>query len=327
MLINKYTSVLLLFMVVLVSSQAQQTPILSQYMMDQYQINPAFAGHDGFLNINLTAHEQWVGFDNSPKTHAVSFHTRLYEQSYILKENPVKKKSRRPFKGGRIGIGAAIFDDRLGLISRTGFQLTYAFHIPFEATQLSFGLSANAFQYKLDLDEVILFEEEDPYLLGYDGVMFIPDADFGVIFSSADYQVGLSINHLFESAWKLGNTGNSKYQLLRHYYFNVNYTFKASPNVEIMPYLLLKGSNDFSNLQADINLTVRYKNAYWGGISYRTKDAMIIMAGLRYNQFHFGYAFDYSFSTIRNYNYGSHEIIAGFRLGDPARRFRWLNEM
>lgn len=313
----------ILFALVL-GSQAQQLPILSQYMMDQYQINPAFAGYDGYMNIHLTAHEQWVGLDNSPKTHAISFHTRLYEQSYIQKENPVKKKWRRAFRGGRIGIGGAVYDDRLGLISRTGFQITYAYHIPFEATQLSFGLSANAFQYRLDLDEIVLFEEEDPYLLGYDGVLFIPDADFGVIFSAQDYHVGLSINQLFQSSWKLGNNGNSKYQILRHYYFTVGYSFNAGQNVQIKPNLLLKSSNDFSNLQADINLTVHYKNAYWGGISYRTKDVMIFMAGLRYNQFHFGYAFDYSFSTLRNYNYGSHEIIAGFRLGDPTRRFRWL---
>lgn len=311
----------------LVSTQAQQLPILNQYMIDQYQINPAFAGYDGFLNINLTAHEQWVGLDNSPKTHAVTFHTRLYEQSYIQKENPVKKKWRRPFKGGRIGIGGAIFDDRLGLISRTGFQITYAYHIPFEVTQLSFGLTANAFQYRLDLDEIVLFEEEDPYLLGYDGVMFIPDADFGVIFSAMNYHVGLSVNQLFQSSWKLGNNGNSKYQILRHYYFTLSYSFKAGRNFELRPYLLMKSSNDFSNLQADLNFSVHYKNAYWGGISYRTKDAMAVMAGIRYNQFHFGYAFDYSFSSIRNFSYGSHEIIAGFRLGDPTRRFRWMKEM
>jgi len=134
----KRRRIYILFTLILVVSftslRAQQLPIINQYMIDPYQINPAFAGYDGFMNINLTAHEQWVGLDNSPKTHAVTFHTRLYEQSFIQKENPVKKNRRRPFRGGRVGVGGAVYDDRLGLISRTGFQITYAYHIPFEVT-------------------------------------------------------------------------------------------------------------------------------------------------------------------------------------------------
>lgn len=311
-----------------VSSTGQQLPLLGQYTMDLYQINPAYAGHNGYTNITLSAHEQWLGLAQSPKTHTLSFNTRLYEQSYIRKENPVKKKWRRPFKNGRIGIGGTIYNDRSGLFSRTGFQLTYAYHIPFEFSQLSFGLSANAFQYKFDKDELDLAVEGDPFMANYDNVYFIPDANFGLVYSTQKYSVGFSVDNLFQSSLKLGNDGNSNYQVFRHYYLMGNYVFNLNnKNFTIVPSIMLRTTNGFNSYQADVNLTVRYKNEYWGGLSYRTIDALIVMGGLNYNQFSFGYAFTYSMSKIRNHNYGTHEVIVGMRFGDTTRRYRWLNEM
>jgi type IX secretion system PorP/SprF family membrane protein len=323
----RYIPFLILMLSPGIQSVGQQLPLLSQYTMDLYQINPAFAGHNGYTNIILSAHEQWLGMEQSPKTHTLSFDTRLYEQSYIRKDNPVKKKWRRAFKGGRIGVGGAVYNDRSGLFSRTGFQLTYAYHIPFQFSQLSFGLSANAFQYKFDMNELDLAEDGDPFLVNYDAVLFIPDANFGMVFSTRDYSIGISVDNLFQSSLKMGKDGNSNYQIFRHYYMYGSYTFFLNNNVSLEPNLLLRTTNGFNSIQADLNLTLHYKNDYWGGISYRTIDAVILMGGLNYKQFYFGYAFDYSLSRIRNHNYGTHEIIIGMRIGDPTRRFRWLNAM
>ena len=58
---------------------------------------------------------------------------------------------------------------------------------------------------------------------------------------------------------------------------------------------------------------------------YRTNGDIIFLAGIRYNKFYFGYAFDYVTSDISRFSYGSHEIVLALKLGDSARRFRWLN--
>jgi hypothetical protein len=42
-------------------------------------------------------------------------------------------------------------------------------------------------------------------------------------------------------------------------------------------------------------------------------------------QLHIGYAFDYMFTAIQKHTYGSHEIVLALKLGDNARRYRWLN--
>jgi hypothetical protein len=72
-------------------------------------------------------------------------------------------------------------------------------------------------------------------------------------------------------------------------------------------------------LQADVNARFFYKTNYWLGFSYRHKDAFVVMLGLKAERYHIGYAFDYTFSNLSNYTYGSHEIMLGIDLGTKAQ--------
>ena len=51
-------------------------------------------------------------------------------------------------------MGGYIFTDRNGAVERTGFKGTYAYHLNFRHSQLSFGLSLVAYQFRLN-DELI----------------------------------------------------------------------------------------------------------------------------------------------------------------------------
>ena len=48
--------------------QAQQMALQSQFLFNEYTINPAVAGYDGYTRINLSGREQWLGLPQSPKT-------------------------------------------------------------------------------------------------------------------------------------------------------------------------------------------------------------------------------------------------------------------
>ena len=306
-----------------VSTFSQQLPIYSQYMMNGFLLNPSLAGNDGYTAINLTAREQWLGISSAPRTHAISVQTRLLKTSSI--STSVSRKITRPSRDGRVVLCGYFFKDKNGIMSRTGFQMTYAYHIPMDESQLSFGISANAFQFSIDEDEIVLFDQDDPYLMEYDKIIFIPDANFGVSFHTPELFVGISATQLLRSALKLGNQSYTNYQLLRHYYIMGGYKFDISPEFVIQPSILMKSSDSFRSFQIDLNVRVFYMDDYWAGLSFRTNDAMVIMAGLKVSQYYFGYAFDYSLSNIRKYSFGSHEFLLAVKFGDNARRYRWLN--
>lgn len=322
---KKIHVVAILLLIFTAGLKAQQLPLYSQYMFNKFLINPAVAGSDGYTSINLTAREQWIGIDNSPKTHSLSYQTRILKRSYIIKTKSVKRKTFKPSTEGRVGVGGYVFDDRNGLVGRTGFQLTYAYHIWLDETQLSFGLSGTAFQFRINDEKLTFYDQSEPLLSGdLRKTIFVPDANFGVYLLNSRYHVGFSVAQLFQSFLKVGNAGLNDYRMLRHYYLSGGYIFPLQNEFFLEPSILIKTTEELL-YQIDINTKVQYKTDYWIGLSYRTAGAVVLLAGVRLDKFYFGYAFDYTLSSIMKHSIGSHEFMMAVKFGDSARRYRWLD--
>ncbi len=319
---HKILSGVVFFFIILLASQesfGQQLPVYSQYMMNKFLINPAVAGSEGYTAFNLTSRKQWLGIKDAPLTFAASGQTRL-------KKSSSKGRSTRSGPGntlGRVGLGGYIFNDRHGLVSRSGLQLTYAYHIPFDRSQLSFGLSGTFWQFRLDRASARLFNPDDELFNSMDNALFIPDANLGVYYSDERFFVGFSASQLFQSSFKFGGKGYDQYKLYRHFYLMGGYSIMASDNIALEPTMLIKTTQQGA-FQMDLTANVYFIENYWAGISYRTPSTLVLMGGVKVDKFYFGYAFDFSFNSIMYHSYGSHEILIAMKLGESARKFKWL---
>lgn len=324
-------SLLFIFICYASLSRAQQLPLYTQYKNNGFLLNPSMAGYDGYTSVNFTARKQWVGFTNAPVTYSASVQTRLMKRSYRVINRQGKNNRLNSSTKGRVGLGGFIFSDVNGLVSRTGAQLSYAYHIYMYKSQLSFGLAGQVFQYKIDRERITTFSElaglgVDPLVEGnLNYVAFIPDANFGVYWTSPEFYLGLSANQLFQSKLKLGSTALGNLKLYRHYYLMGGYRFiNFSNGFDIEPSFLLKTTEQLIP-QADFTVKLYYKTDYWIGSSYRTSGTIAAMFGIRSENMYLGYAYDYALTSIRKYNFGSHEIFVSLKFGDDARRYRWLN--
>src|SRR5690554_2796669 len=88
-----------------IAVKAQQLPQYSQYILNDYVINPATAGVDDFYEAKTNFRSQWVGITEAPRT-------------YILSVNG-------PLEHEKMGVGGYLFVDRTGPTQRTGFDLSY----------------------------------------------------------------------------------------------------------------------------------------------------------------------------------------------------------
>ena len=319
--------ILLLFIISLTvySAKSQQEPVYSQYMMNQFLINPAFAGSEGFTSFNLTARQQWLGFENAPMTQAISGQTRIMKNSYVSKSRSIRKRTKRRRPSGKIGLGGYLYNDQNGPIGRTGLEISYAYHLFVGDGQLSLGLSLSAYQFRINTSELHTSEGYDPLINEARESMFIPDGSVGVYYTYQPFYIGLSAKNLFQAAVKFGGDNSfSDYQQIRNYYLTTGYRYDMDNDFEIEPSLLIKTTELF-NLQVDVSLKGYYKRDYWLGFSYRTGNAFITMVGIKVDRLYFGYAFDYSLNDIQRISYGSHEIMIGLKFGDNTRRYRWLN--
>lgn len=312
---------------------AQQLPLYSQYLYNKYLINPAIAGSDGFTSFNITAREQWIGYSGAPRTYSLSYQTRFLKRGYRLKDGLFRENVYRPKTEGKIGMGGYIFSDRNGLIHRTGFMISYSYHMWIEDyTQLSFGLDFTGYHFKIAADETSFEDPDEPWL--NDNMrrgVFIPDSDFGIYILNPRYSVGFSGQQLFGAVAKIGSPAYKNYWMDRHYYLFGSYNFYSGVKAEIQPSLLLKVSEQFRP-QVDVGLTYIYDMKLWAGISYRTGSALIANIGMKYvnsrvklRSMYFGYSFDYALNQIHRATYGTHELTVAVRFGDSAKRFRWLD--
>lgn len=320
----------IILMFVFTAGFSQQVPMYSQYIMNGFLINPSFAGRDGYTSVNLTIREQWVGMEGSPSTYAASFQTRLLQNSYISKSTSVRKKLVKPTKGGKVGLGGYIFNDNNGIMRRTGFQGTYAYHITMGRTQgypndLAFGLAMTGYQYFVNT-EGLIYEPNDPLINSYDRSVFVTDFNFGASFTTTKYYAGFAMTNLLRGNLIFGDTSRVKRNELGHFFLTGGIKFPVSTDWVIEPSGFIKSSDMlFKSIQMDITGRVYYKEDYWAGISYRTGDAIIPMLGLKYDKFYFAYAFDITLTDIRSSTYGTHEISMAVKFGSNARRFRWIN--
>jgi len=306
---------------------AQQSPVYSQYMINKFLLNPAVAGANGYTFINLAVREQYAGLVNPPRTFSLTAQSRLLEDSYIRRHLMVRKKQNKASRDTRIGLGGHIYSDRNGIVTKTGLQFSYAYHINFNnKIQLSMGLTGSAFQFKLDDSDVYVADPDDPLLDENRKTFWVPDANMGIFITDNKFYAGLAMTDVFGSSLKLGkDIFKENYRTLRYYSLLAGYRYRMENGFSLEPSALFRTT--IQAAQFDLNMKTYYNEDYWFGLSYRTNNTLVTMAGLQLDIFYFGYAYDASFNAISNYSSGSHEFMMGIRLGDnSSRRFRWLKK-
>jgi type IX secretion system PorP/SprF family membrane protein len=326
----------ILFLIIVVFSyglsSGQQVPMYSQYIMNGFLINPSIAGRDGYTTANITARDQWIGIKGGPKTYAASFQTSLLENSFISRSQHVRRRGLRPSKPGRVGLGGYVFSDNNGIIRRTGFQADYAYHIPVgtnrDGTQdnVSLGLGLILYQYAINTSQFKYSYADDPYLNSFDKSVFITDFNFGASYITAKYYLGFSMTNILRGSLIFANNSDSKIGEQGNYFLTGGFNIPIDRDWSIKPSAFIKSSDMLlKTFQFDLTTRVFYQENYWGGVSYRFKDAIILLLGVKYDKYYIGFAFDYALTQIRKRSIGSMELTLAVKFGENARRYKWLN--
>tara|TARA_B100001057_G_scaffold405025_1_gene417823 strand:+ start:4276 stop:5190 length:915 start_codon:yes stop_codon:yes gene_type:complete len=283
-------------------TKAQQLPMYSQYLTNDFILNPAIAGSKPYFPIQINSRTQWSGLGTiAPKTNTLSYHM--------------------PVAYDAIGIGAIVMQDETGPYSQIGVTLSFAYHIKLDkddVTRLSLGLSGLMTQHNLNQDDLI-FHNPDPEFQGSYSKM-VPDASFGAYLYSKSFSLSASAHQLFESTFKKSVQDifgdNSQ---VRHYFAHATYRIYIYSNLSIEPSLLVK-STEVSPTQLDLNARAIIDNNYWVGLSLRSSESLTVLAGLNMGSLFLSYSYDYGISSLSSLASGSHEISLGFNINDKRKR-------
>ncbi|MBY0426941.1 MAG: PorP/SprF family type IX secretion system membrane protein, partial [Cytophagales bacterium] len=141
------------------------------------------------------------------------------------------------------------------------------------------------------------------------------DFGFGLWYQAEKFYVGLSIDHLQRSSLKFNSNGSNN-NLTNHTYLMAGYNFRINESLNFRPSILVKTDlNTFSFEPTGIFEYSNYK--VWGGVSYRSADAIIAMVGLsilKDNSLRIGYGFDFTVINQLAKAATSHEVMLSYIL-------------
>src|SRR5690606_34216231 len=112
---------------------------------------------------------------------------------------------------------------------------------------------------------------------------FAPNAGLGIFLAYGAFEGGLSVVNVLNNSISLNQEIAGGYSLKRAYYLQGEYQFLYTDEWEFTPAALLK--TDLTQTQLDLLLNVKYRNNFFGGLSFRgydqnSFDALTIFGGL-----------------------------------------------
>jgi type IX secretion system PorP/SprF family membrane protein len=289
---------------------AQQDKLITHFIYDKMSLNPGETGLDEGICGTTIYRNQWDKVNGAPNSALLNIEANM----------------NRFFPGG---LGLSFYHDAIGFNRQNNLLLNYSYPLELgEAGTLGIGIGVGIVNFGMNPDWVPPVTSTDPSLpTGFSGTNL--DLNFGLYFKGTqDYYAGISSTHLTESLVSDGTAANG-YQTARHYYVMGGKKFRDLLGGDIDANVLLR--TDMVKFSADINARYIWRNIAYGGLTYRTSDAVAIMLGwVPLRNMTVGYSYDITVNKLSNISRGSHEIMVKYCYYLPpppiqkSKHPRWL---
>lgn len=289
---------ILLFLIIAFAAQAQQSVLYSQFMMNDYGLNPAVAGSAKNWIVMAGRRTQWRGFEYAPETNFASV---------------IKDFGKKGFRRYWHGVGAYVEQDKYGAFTTQLVYGSYAVHLKLSGKyNMSFGLAAGMKTMQITNS---IYDINDPAVQTRAAkVRLFPDLIPGIYIYSRKLSVSISVRNIYKNTLQQGNKKiGSPTKLPQIAYFVVNRKFR-SPNYDYVFVPAIHMQSTFTGLPiTQFNCMAYYRKRIGLGLTYRMHDAICAMIQWRiWNNFVVGFAYDYTISKFRSANANSTEIMFGY---------------
>ena len=275
-------------------SKAQQSPEVSQYVIHQPFVNTASITKSGAQNGALIFKQQWLGYEGAPTSFFMNYNM------------PLKSASR-------FG-GILLSNDRIGIHNNARLSAIYAHKFRIDGNSFFSLSAAPGLQFiQSDYTQIQTDFPDDPIFQGSATSMFSVNMGAGAYYFNKKFFAGLALPTLLYNHFEPTGTENKGTIGFDIKQIPLNLTGGWKKDLgkffSIQPSFLLK-YEVASAMQIDINAMAEYREVIGFGLSYRTTQAVNIMANYRISKlFKIGYAFNTQIgSKLGSYHSGTHEV-------------------
>lgn len=275
----------------LLTANAQQEPIYSQYMFNPTIINPAYCGIYDMVSATAFHRKQFLGLDaGEPQTYSFNAHSSL----------PLDK----------MGAGISFSRDLIGINITHKFEILYSYSLDLGNDKISIGMSSGFNQFITDPNnQIVANTESDPYFISSRISSTKPGFGIGAMYLAEKFFVGISVPSMFNRTIQEGE--NTFKTVNRHTFVSAGYIIEPSTDIKIKPSFLIRHVAG-SPVTYDINCSVLLWQNLWTGLSFRKLNTIVLMGQMQITDaLKAGVSLDFAGSQG-----GIVKEVAGFRVGD-----------
>ena len=326
----KCVTIFLGVFLIAVCTRAQQKPQYTQYVLNNYILNPALTGIENYTDVKLSHRHQWVGLQDAPITTYLTIHGPIGKKDdretatsfHMPGENPRGRNYWQDYTAAEPhhGIGMTILDDRTGPLNRFSAYINYAYHLGISAkTSLALGFGAGISELSLDRNKLFFDVPVDPAVYNSGDINRLkPDFNVGIWVYSADWFMGMSAQQVIPQKVSFVDreVALQPGKLVPHLFGQAGYRFLIDEDYNLIPSIMIKYVDPLP-VQIDLNAKLQYRDLMWVGVNCRSYDGFAAMVGVNMsNTVNIGYSYDLTTSKLNTVSKGTHEIVIGFLIGN-----------
>ncbi len=274
--------------------KAQEDIVISQYIHNQYAINPAFGGARNDFSIYGAFKKQWVGVEQSPTKQLLTVHS--------------------PLENDNMALGLKISNNTISVFKNTEItgSYTYRFHVT-KKSQLAFGVNGGVRLSNTSWRDISTISENDPLFSANESATNLA-LGAGVAWYSNNFYTSFSApSLLFYNEEKKGKGEFNPSKI--NYLFSGGYLINTGSTLAFQPSALLNFNPD-KKLIWDAGATIIYNDLLWFTLGYRSLEETVVMFALQpVSSLKIGYSYDYAMGKMSGLGSGSHEISLQFDFG------------
>ncbi len=287
---------------------AQQKPQYTQYILNNYIINPAITGIESYIDVKAGYRQQWTGLQNAPVTSYITAHMPLGKSNDWgsptsfdrVGENPLgtSYKSNYQASDPHHGIGIVAVVDKTGPLSNTTFDITYAYHLGLAPRlNLALGVGAGISKISLNTSDLTLENPIDPAIANSGiNARLKPDINIGVWLYSAAFFFGASVQQLLPQTLSFSNYSSyNTGKTVPHAFITTGYRFWLNDDITVIPSVMVKYVKP-APLGIDFNTKIAFRDKIWIGGAYRKDDSFSGLLGFNVGSL-FNLSYSYDFTT------------------------------
>ena len=330
---NKTIGIWLALMTLCGTMFAQQRPQYTQYVFNNYLLNPAVSGIENYVDLKAGYRSQWTGLEGAPVTSYLTVNAPI-GHNFVEGDasampggdvNPLSRSFTQQYMASEPhhGVGLMLVSDKAGPITQTNLNATYAYHLGLtQKLNLAVGVSAGINHISLNTSEITLDNPLDPAIANGNNSQWKHDLGAGIWAYSANYYIGASVQQLLKQNLYFSSTDDAaltKSQTVPHYFFTAGVRLFVSDDVALLPSVLVKLIQPVPTT-FDLNMKMAFRDVFWVGGSYRKDDSFGVLAGINISSsINVGYSYDMTTSALKTVSNGTHEIVIGLLLNNKYK--------